>query len=165
MRVIFVPREGVDLHSALLLSETSREALRFYQPEKTPAGVEVTVASLGSGLSLASDLRWYVRRYMRDVLFEIAPGTFCTRELAQDIYYGRAPVLNRRWRWKWVYTFHPEGPVTGKSPGSDMPGEREASGGAPVGEEKSLLRIDVWCTKDQFLGKKKGDGEEEITSL
>ncbi|HQC13462.1 MAG TPA: DUF5804 family protein, partial [Methanoregulaceae archaeon] len=80
MNVLFLPREGVELYQELLSSETSRDALRFYRPAERHGGVMVTMASLGSALSLASDLRWYVRRYMRDVLFEISYAVFCLKK-------------------------------------------------------------------------------------
>ena len=67
MRVMFIQKEGVPLHHTLIASETSRRALRFYQPEKKTWGVEISVTSLGSALSLVSELRWYIRRYMTAV--------------------------------------------------------------------------------------------------
>lgn len=161
MRVVFVPREGVDLYSALLSSETSREALRFYQPARTPAGVEVTTASIGSALSLVSDLRWYVRRYMHDVIFEIAPGTFCTADIARMIYYGREPVLQKRWKYRRIYSFR-EGRLV-----SDEPLHARADSGekTPENSGEGEMRIEVWCTRDQYLAKKGGDREDfSVTS-
>lgn len=156
MRLVLVPREGVDLYSELLASETSREALRFYQPERTPAGVEVTVASLGSALSLVSDLRWYVRRYMHDVIFEVAPGTFCTAEIARKIYEEREPVLQKGWKFRRVYTFRAGSLVSDEpmDPGR-INGEKEENTGAT-----ETVRVEVWCTKDQFFGRRGSDRED-----
>ncbi len=161
MRVVFVPREGVDLYSVLLSSETSREALRFYQPEKTPIGIEVIVSSLGSALSLTSDLRWYVRRYMHDVIFEVASGTFCTADIARMIYYGREQVLQKHWKFKRVYTFC-EGILVSDAPAKPGPSEGKK---APGQEEEGATVIEVLCTKDQYFNKKGSDREDpRVTS-
>ena len=71
MNILLIQREGTDLHHTLFASETSRLALRFYHPRKVPSGVYITVATLGSALSLVSELRWYIRRYVRETLFEV----------------------------------------------------------------------------------------------
>ena len=96
MRVLFIQKEGVPLHHTLIASETSRRALRFYQPEKMPWGVEISVTSLGSALSLVSELRWYIRRYMTAVLFELTPGIFCSHALSRDVHYQRDVKLSER---------------------------------------------------------------------
>jgi hypothetical protein len=63
MNILLIQRDGVDLHHTLFASETSRMALRFYHPKKKPCGLCITVSTLGSALSLISELRWYLRRY------------------------------------------------------------------------------------------------------
>lgn len=97
MRLLFLPREGLDLYQTLLDSETSRRVLRFYHPRRSPFGVAVEVATLSSGLSLVSELRWYVRRYVADALFEVAPGRYATRALASTVYFGREFRLHEPW--------------------------------------------------------------------
>ncbi|MDI9633089.1 MAG: DUF5804 family protein [Methanolinea sp.] len=144
MRVVFVPREGTDLYSTLLASETSREALRFYQPERTPAGVAVTVATLGSALSLVSDLRWYVRRYMHGVIVEIAPGTFCTANVARRIYEKREPIPREGWRYRRVYTFA-DGKLVGDEPLRD---------GGDCAVQEGAYSLEVWCTEEEYTGEK-----------
>ena len=62
MDILFLERSGVNLYETLFSSETSRNALRFYRPQAAAGGVMVTTASLGSALSLVSELRWYIRR-------------------------------------------------------------------------------------------------------
>jgi len=86
MKILFISREGVDLYEALENSETSRIIFRFYHPERHPCGVLIDTSSLGTGLSLVSELRWYVRRYMADVLFEVKEGVFGTYALAREVY-------------------------------------------------------------------------------
>ncbi|HET6580969.1 MAG TPA: DUF5804 family protein, partial [Methanoregula sp.] len=76
MNILLIQREGIDLHHTLFASETSRLALRFYLPKKKSCGVYITVSTLGSALSLVSELRWYIRRYVREVLFEVSPNVF-----------------------------------------------------------------------------------------
>ena len=75
MNILLIQRDGVDLHHTLFASETSRMALRFYHPKKKPCGVCITVSTLGSALSLVSELRWYLRRYVKETLFEVKAGT------------------------------------------------------------------------------------------
>lgn len=156
MHVLFLPKPGVNLFQALLASETSREALVFYRPVQTPAGVKVTMASLGSALSLSSDLRWYVRRYMRDVLFEIEDGVYCTRALAQEIYYGRAPVLHRSWKFRRRYLLK-DGQV--KAMETFTAENQEKRGKVPDAERDVWL--EVWCTPGEFEGKKESFADED----
>ncbi|NYT05407.1 MAG: hypothetical protein GKC04_03410 [Methanomicrobiales archaeon] len=86
MNVLLVQREGVDLYQTLLASETSRMILRFYRPSALDFGVVVRGASLGGSLSLVSELKWYIRRYVALVLFEFADGQYCTHALAREAY-------------------------------------------------------------------------------
>ncbi|MCU0633006.1 MAG: DUF5804 family protein [Methanolinea sp.] len=161
MRVLFIPKEGIPLYQTLLASETSRDALRFYRPVQTPAGVQISMASLGSALSLASDLRWYVRRYMRDVLFELSDGVFCTRALAQDIYYDRAAILHTHWRFRRSYTLQ-SGCLVSDYP---FPTPRGMPAAHPHGETETGVVLEVWCTEEEYLGQKKSDVmEDEVTS-
>ena len=93
MKILFLAKENVDLFGTLQDSETSRGILRFYRPERLPYGVRIEVATLGIALSLVSELRWYVRRYMREVLFEVRDRIYCTHLLAREIY-EREVTLN-----------------------------------------------------------------------
>jgi len=97
VRLLFLPKEGLDLFQVLLDSETSRRVLRFYHPRRSPFGVAVEVSTLSSGLSLVSELRWYVRRYVSGALFEVAPGRYATLALASEVYYGRELRLHEPW--------------------------------------------------------------------
>ncbi|WP_298668119.1 DUF5804 family protein [uncultured Methanofollis sp.] len=85
MHLLLIAREGVDLNTTLFASETSREILRFYRPEKRSYGISIRVISLGAALSLAAELRWYLRRYVALTLFEMAPRRFCTLAYAHAI--------------------------------------------------------------------------------
>ncbi|HON80838.1 MAG TPA: DUF5804 family protein [Methanoregulaceae archaeon] len=155
MNVLFLPREGVSLYRELLASETSREALRFYRPRETHRGVEITVATLSSALALAADLRWYLKRYMRGVLFEIAPDIYSSHRLAREVYYDREISLSDHWDFRLIYRMQ-DGFVVHEEqilPGS----ERRCSGPA---------EIEVWCTEDEYHGgsdsiAEKGDAGQQ----
>ncbi|QSZ68262.1 hypothetical protein RJ40_12540 [Methanofollis aquaemaris] len=85
MHLLLIPREGTDLFHTLFASETSREVLRFYRPQKSGCGVVIGVISLGAALSLASELRWYLRRYVALTLLEFEVGRYCTLGYARAI--------------------------------------------------------------------------------
>jgi hypothetical protein len=85
MNVLLIQPEGVDLYATLLKSDTSRGALRFYQPNRLEYGIRIRTASLGSALALASELRWYIQRYVDEVLFEPEEGIYCSSGLARQI--------------------------------------------------------------------------------
>lgn len=98
MQVIFIPKPGIDLYRTFLLSETSRMILRFYAPYRRDDGcVEVPVATLGSGLSLASELRWYIRRYTADLLFQTQDDQLISYKLAKEIYDRSLPYPGADW--------------------------------------------------------------------
>jgi hypothetical protein len=145
MNILLIQREGVDLHHSLFLSETSRLVLRFYHPKKKACGISLSCASLASGLSLVSELRWYIRRYVREVLFEVSPGIFCTHSLAQDVYYQRTAVLEPDWPFRRLYGFN-QGKLTSTvimSPGSTLEEYHQEY----IGVDRS---IECWCTEDQM---------------
>lgn len=85
MHLLLIPREGVDLFHTLFASETSREVLRFYRPRQSGCCVAIRVISLGAALSLAGELRWYLRRYVALALLEIEEGRYCTLDYATAI--------------------------------------------------------------------------------
>ncbi len=143
MNILLIQREGVDLHHTLFESETSRMALRFYHPHKRSCGVYISCASLGSALSLVKDHRWYLRRYVREPLFELESGIFITHQLAQDIYYERTAVLGPAWKHRKLYSFRAGKLVSSvpMSPGS-TPEEYHQE---YIGADHS---IEIWCTED-----------------
>jgi hypothetical protein len=144
MNTLLIQRDGVDLHHTLFASETSRLALRFYHPKKVPCGVVISGASLGSALSLASELRWYIRRYVREVLFELEKGVYCTHTLAQDVYYERAVVLDDVWKFRRLYGFRS---------GHLISAVVMAPGSAVEEYQQDVIGVDtvieVWCQKDE----------------
>ena len=144
MNVLLIQREGTDLHHTLFASETSRLALRFYHPKKVPSGVYITVATLGSALSLVSEVRWYIYRYVRETLFEDEKGIFCTQTFAQNVYYERTINVEKTWAFRRLYGFS-HGRLTRRivmSPGSTAQDySRDLTG--------TDTTIEVWCTEDE----------------
>ena len=160
MHVLFLPKEGVALYRELLNSETSRGALRFYRPVETPLGIAISVASLGSALSLVADLRWYVRKYMRGVLFEISSGVYCSYGLARVVYFDRAVTLGDTWEFRLIYRMK-DGRVVREE--QVLPGRERSCLGTAESPE-----IEVWCTEDEYhcgisspAGEDDGKEEEE----
>jgi hypothetical protein len=153
MKVLFLPKSGVQLFHELLTSETSRDALRFYRPIETVCGVEIGMASLGSALTLAADLRWYVKRYMRGVLFEIAPGIYCSQRLAREVYFDRSVTLGDSWEFRLIFRMR----------GGQVVREEQVLPGAvrPCSGTTESPEIEVWCTEDEFHCGISGPGEDE----
>jgi hypothetical protein len=145
MNILLIQREGVDLYHTLFASETSRMVLRFYHPKKKPCGVYITVSTLGSALSLVSEMRWYIRRYVREVLFEVSPGVFCTHLLAQDVYYERSSVLEPAWPFRRLYGFRHGNLISTvlMSPGSTLEEYHQEY----IGVDRS---IEIWCMEDEM---------------
>jgi hypothetical protein len=143
MNILLIQRDGTDLHHTLFSSETSRMVLRFYHPQKRSCGVYITCATLSSALSLVAELRWYVRRYVREPLFELEPGIYFTHQLAQDVYYERTAVLSPTWKYRKLYSFKGGKIVSSvpMSPGSN-PDEYHQE---YIGADHS---IEIWCTED-----------------
>ena len=144
MNILFIQRNGTDLHHTLFSSETSRLVLRFYHPKKRSCGVTVTCSTLSSALSLVAELRWYIRRYVREPLFELEPGIYFTHQLAQDVYFERTAVLGPGWQYRKLYGFK-DGKVISSvpmSPGSTLDEYHQEYAGV----DKT---IEIWCTQDE----------------
>jgi hypothetical protein len=162
MKILLFEREGTDLYSTLYDSETSRAMLRFYHPVRHPAGVEITTASLGSALSLVSELRWYIQRYVDEVIFTEDGSLFLTWSLAATIY-ERGITLSRPWPHRFRYRIH--GGKVYRSPW-DL-----AAFGAPAGQEAPVpphplqavpevpgdLVLEVWSTAEEFADPDRGE--------
>ncbi|UUX93886.1 DUF5804 family protein [Methanoplanus endosymbiosus] len=86
MNLLLIQKEGIDLYQTLLASETSRDILRFYRPERVDCGVIIPNSTLGGSLSLLAEIRWYIRRYVVSVLFEVSPDIYCSEIFAGELY-------------------------------------------------------------------------------
>jgi hypothetical protein len=90
-------------------------------------------------------MRWYIRRYVREVLFEVSPQVFCTHLLAQDVYYERTSVLEPSWPFRRLYGFR-QGKLVSTvlmSPGSTLEEYHQEY----IGVDRS---IEIWCTEDEM---------------
>lgn len=144
MDLLLVQREGVDLHTTLLSSDTSRAILRFYRPKKKEFGVLVTGSSLGSTLSLISELNWYIRRYVAEVLVEVAKDRYCTAELAHEIYQ-RNQSLCEPWEFRRLVIIGSDSSLRSEWMESD--GVREEY--LKTVDDDALV-LEVWCTEREF---------------
>jgi hypothetical protein len=155
MNLLLIQRDGVDLHNTLFISETSRMVLRFYHPKKKPCGVYITCSTLSSALSLVAELRWYIRRYVREPLFEREPGIYFTHQLAQDVYYERTAILGPGWKYRKLYGFR-DGKIISSVPmsaGSSLEEYHQEY----IGADRS---IEIWCTEDEVEEGELMDQEE-----
>ena len=159
MKILLLGREGTDLYSTLYDSETSRAMLRFYHPVRHPAGVEITTASLGSALSLVSELRWYIQRYVDEILLTEDGSVYLTWSLAAMVY-ERGITLSEPWPHRFRYRIH-RGKVY-RSPW-DL-----AAFGAPPGTEPGIPPqpspddpadqvLEVWSTAEEYAEPERGE--------
>lgn len=144
MNVLLIQPEGVDLYATLLKSETSREALRFYRPERLAYGIRVRTASLGSALALVSELRWYIQRYVEEVLFETGEGSFCSSGLARQIYERDAKPASP---WKYRCLYRIAGDHMTDTIWMDEGATREAYADRT---EPGETVLEVWCTESEY---------------
>lgn len=144
MNVLLIQPEGVDLYATLLKSETSREALRFYQPDRLAYGMRIRTASLSSALALASELRWYIQRYVEEVLFETGSGIFCSSGLARQIYERDVKPASP-WRYRCLYRI--AGDHMTDTIWMDEGTTREAYADRTEPEDTVL---EVWCTEGEY---------------
>jgi hypothetical protein len=159
MNVFFLQREGINLYHTLFASETSRNALRFYHPKEWPGGVIIPIESLVSGLSIAGELRWYIRRYMQDVLFGFPGGNYCTLALARQIYYDREIKPEEEWPFRRLYVIR-NGHLI-----STNPLTQEIADGDMAVFSPNLTRFVVWSTEEEYLEPRRyslHEGEDEL---
>ncbi|HOB17563.1 MAG TPA: DUF5804 family protein [Candidatus Methanoculleus thermohydrogenotrophicum] len=143
MNVLLIQPEGVDLYATLLNSETSRDALRFYQPDRLEYGILVRTASLGSALALVSELRWYIQRYVEEVLFEPERGIFCSSSLGRQIY-ERDVKPTSPWRYRCLYRISSHLVETiWMDAGTTPPAYADRF-------EPGDTVLEVWCTEEEY---------------
>ncbi|MDD1656080.1 MAG: DUF5804 family protein [Methanomicrobiales archaeon] len=145
MKILLVPKPGVDLYRTLWDSETSRAILRFYRPGRHPWGVEITVSSLGSAVSLISELRWYMQRYIQEVLIDVGEGVVISRALAREVYQ-RDLTLTSPWPHRMRFRLQ-----AGRIRRSlvEEGGEVPAPPPAPEIQSPEAMSLEVWTTPDE----------------
>jgi hypothetical protein len=158
MKILLIEREGTDLYTTLYDSDTSRAMLRFYHPVRHPAGVEITTASLGSALSLASELRWYIQRYVDEVLLTEDGSVYLTWSLAEAVY-ERGITLSQPWPHRFRYRIH-GGKVYRSSwdlaAFGDAPLPPPEGTPPPVAENRDQI-LEVWSTAGEYAEPDRGE--------
>ena len=161
MKILLIEKEGTDLYSTLYDSDTSRAMLRFYHPVRHPAGVEMMTASLGSALSLVSELRWYIQRYVDEILLTEDGSVYLTWDLA-DCVYERGVTLSQPWPHRFRYRIH-EGRIYRSPWDLDAFGDVPLAGpGAGAGEappDTGDRILEVWGTSGEYREPDRGEPE------
>ncbi|MDD1724337.1 MAG: hypothetical protein LUQ07_04315 [Methanospirillum sp.] len=145
MNLLIISRPGIRIYQELRRSETAWHALRFYNPIEISVGILVPVNSLSAALSLASDLKYFIRKYGTDQFFGISPGTYCTLAVAKTRYLNReSPPVTNPWPWKFWYWVTPDGEISRRY--------------HPFGQEhaeyeeinKCGYSFEIWCNEPEF---------------
>jgi hypothetical protein len=97
---------------------------------------------------------------MQEVLFEIEKGIFCTRQLAEDVYYERAVIPGKPWTYRRLYGFS-----NGKLLSNIVMSE-----GSFIDEyHQELIGVDqpveVWCTEDELGELVEPEPESDLTTM
>lgn len=142
MNLLIFSRPGIRLYQELKRSETAWNALRFYGPVEIPVGILVQLSSLSAALSLASDLKYFIRKFGSEHLFEITPGMYCTPSVARTRYVDRSPPADP-WPWKLWYWVQGDGNLLKYTacPAMDTPDASLIQGG---------YIYEVYCSEDEF---------------
>jgi hypothetical protein len=111
MNILLISRPGISLMRTLRESETAWDAIRFYGPIGTNIGVFIPVPSLAGAISLASDLRFFIRKYTTEHLFQMGPGFFCTSALTKNLYLTRDHDFSDKWTYRLIYWIENGGKV------------------------------------------------------
>ncbi|MBN1167018.1 MAG: hypothetical protein JXA44_07790 [Methanospirillaceae archaeon] len=144
MNLILIARDGIDLYETLANSETSFHAIRFYEPDNLGFGVGITVPSTAGAFSLISDLRYYTRRFVQEVLFGLYPPCFCSELLAEEIYLQRTGPGKTPWPYRLLYCI---------APYSCVEKYRIADPGhivSPCSFIKGHFQAEVWCVGEEY---------------
>jgi hypothetical protein len=103
MNVLLISRPGLSLLRTLRESETAWDAIRFYGPIGLTIGVYIPVSTLAGAISLTSDLRFFIRKYTVDHLFQLRPGVYYTAALSRSRYLTRDLGVSEEWPYRLVY--------------------------------------------------------------
>ena len=111
MNVLLVSKPGISLIRSLRESETAWDAIRFYGPVGISIGVYIPVSTLAGAISLASDLKYFLRKYTTDHLFLYHPGVYFTAALARSRYLTRDNGVTPDWPYRLIYWIENQGTV------------------------------------------------------
>jgi len=106
MDLLLLAKPGVHLYSLLHNSDTAWQAIRFYDHVNLGYGVLFSVSGSVSALALASDIRYYIRRYVAYHLFRTENGrqSYATPALVASRYLDRTDPFNDVWDHRLILT-------------------------------------------------------------
>lgn len=164
MDVLLISKPGVHLTRSLRESETAWDAIRFYDPIGLSIGVYIPVSTIAGAISLASDLKFFIRKYTNEHLFLYAPGIFLSAALTRDRYLNRNIEFTSDWPYRLIYWIENQGSIK-RYPKSfwDEQGdtslwdtqETGSSSEHPYPHDPEDMYIggyliEVWCTQTEF---------------
>jgi len=106
MDLLLLAKPGVHLYSLLHNSDTAWQAIRFYDHVNLGYGVLFSVSGSVSALALASDMRYYIRRYVAYHLFRTEHGRqiYATPALVTSRYLDHTHPFNEVWDHRLILT-------------------------------------------------------------
>jgi len=106
MDLLLLAKPGVHLYSVLHNSETAWQAIRFYEHVNLGYGVLFSVSGCVSALALASDIRYYIRRYVAYHLFRTEQNKqiYATPTLVFSRYLEHTDPFNDAWDHRLILT-------------------------------------------------------------
>ena len=158
MNLLLISKPGIPLLRSLRESETAWDAIRFYGPVGLSIGVYIPVSTLAGALSLASDLRYFLKKYTSDHLFQIKPGVYYTAALTRSRYLSRDDDVSEDWPFKLVYWVENLGKVI-RVRKEEWNIEEMLYQTSEPGEEDTKqddaditcgYLLEIWCTKPEF---------------
>lgn len=158
MNLLLISKPGIPLLRSLRESETAWDAIRFYGPVGLSIGVYIPVSTLAGALSLASDLRFFLKKYTSDHLFQIKPGVYYTAALTRSRYLNRSDEVSEDWPFKLVYWVENLGKVIRVRKEEwnieEMLYQTSGSGEEDTHTFDSEITcgylFEIWCTKPEF---------------
>lgn len=103
MNVLLISRPGITLLRSLRESETAWDAIRFYDPKQLDVGVLIPVSTLSGAISLTSDLRFFLRKFTADHLFQRKDGVCYSAALTKSRYLTREISISETWPYRLMY--------------------------------------------------------------
>ncbi|HWQ67602.1 MAG TPA: hypothetical protein VN372_12140 [Methanospirillum sp.] len=158
MNILLISRPEISLYRELRQSETAWDAIRFYDPIIVPMGVFIPVSTFAGAITLASDLRYFLRKYTVDHLFQLRQSIYCTAGLSRSRYLNRDCGVTKDWQYRMMYWFDGRGILSryrsedwnSEEIICDMPIEEEKRDRLDLQEPQGGHLIQVWCTKPEY---------------
>jgi len=106
MDLLLLAKPGVLLYSVLHNSDTAWHAIRFYDLVNLGYGVLISVSGSVAALTLASDIRYYIRRYVAYHLFRTEHNAqmYATPALVKSRYIHHADSFHNGWNYRLILT-------------------------------------------------------------